>query len=86
MNLNYKEKSIILAALETLNRDKTWMSSIFLMDLREGLNDKDIHDLMDKVAGACHKDLDELKDPSIPIKHSSTGKLYRELTEGWSNG
>lgn len=69
MQLNYKEKSLILAALEEMNRIKNWKSNIMLMDLRETLEDKDIHDLMDKVAGACHDDLDQATDPSIPWRH-----------------
>ena len=69
MQLNYKEKSLVLAALEALSLDKHWKSSIHLMDLREGLKDQDLSELSEKVAGACHKDLDELKDNSIPWRH-----------------
>jgi hypothetical protein len=69
MNLNYKEKSIILAALSNFQRDKFWKSDINLIDLREGLTDRDLIKLTEKVAGACHRDLDELKDPTIPAKH-----------------
>lgn len=69
MNLNYKEKSLILAGLSELNRLRGWKLSLNLVDLQETLQDKDLEDLIEKVAGACHKDLDELKDPTIPQKH-----------------
>lgn len=69
MNLNYREKSIILAALVESKNDRSWKSSPFLMDLREVLSEKDLDNLVDKIAGACHNDLDLAKDPTIPPKH-----------------
>lgn len=69
MNLNYLEKSLILAGLDELFRNRHWRSNIHLIDFDEVLRRQDLEDLMIKVAGACHKDLDELKDNSIPPKH-----------------
>lgn len=79
MNLNYKEKSIILAALVESQNDRSWKTSPFLMDLRESLTDKDLEKIIEKVAGACHTDLDELKDPTIPRKHIEVNEIMKEF-------
>lgn len=83
MNLNYREKSLILAGLDVLFQDKQWKYNIHLVDLQETIRRQDLEDLMVKVAGACHKGLDELKDSSIPPKHAKQSDLYRQLTEEW---
>ena len=44
MQLNYKEKSLVLAGLQSLMRDKNWKSDINLMDLRETLSDQEAKD------------------------------------------
>ncbi len=69
MNLNYKEKSIILAALVESQNDRSWKTSPFLMDLRESLTSKDLENLIDKVAGACHTDLDQGTDETLTDRH-----------------
>lgn len=69
MNLNYKEKSIILAGLCKLSNDKDWKFNLNLVDLRETLTGKDLNELIKKVADACHTDLDEGIDETLTDRH-----------------
>lgn len=69
MELNYKEKSIILAALLAYQERKNWRLDLLLVDLRETLTSKDLEFLIDKIAGACHTDLDNGIDESLTDRH-----------------
>lgn len=71
MDLNYLEKSLILAGLDVLFQDKQWKLNTHLVDLQETVRRQDLEDLMVKVAGACHKDLDQGTDKTIPDRHKS---------------
>lgn len=88
MDLNYKEKSLILAGLDELFRTKDWRLHIHLVDLQETIRRQDLEDLMVKLAEGAHNDLDELKDPSIPWRHldqsptEARNKLIKEVLNG----
>ena len=86
MELNYKEKSIILAALDELIWVKDWKKNINLVDLQEVVRRQDIENLIDKVAGACHTDLDNGTDQTLTDRHRvvDTRGLNSLYTAPWA--